>query len=172
MLSSLPSLSRLSHIADSPQSQQANQYSTQIMSSSNQVQPYFPGQVGAPAQQGVYPQLPGTQPYLQTSYNPYGGSAPGVGPVGAPIPQNQTLSQPFAPAPGAVGQPYPSQPVAQWNRYLTPLQAPQSLESVSKDEDPIYGPLGRARGKIERGLRGDVDISADLEEKLGPTARE
>lgn len=82
------------------------------------------------------------------------------------------MSQPFAPSSGAVGQPYPSQPVTQWNRYLTPLQAPQSLESVSKDEDPIYGPLERARGKIDRGLRGDVDISGDLEEKLGPTARE
>lgn len=171
MLSSLPSLSRLSHIADSSHSQQANQYPTHIMSSSNQVQPYVPGQVGAP-QQGIYPQLPGTQPYPQTSYNPYGGSAPGLGAVGAPIPQGQPLSQPFAPSSGAVGQPYPSQPVTQWNRYLTPLQAPQSLESVSKDEDPIYGPLERARGKIDRGLRGDVDISGDLEEKLGPTARE
>ncbi|KIR29674.1 nuclear pore complex protein Nup155 [Cryptococcus deuterogattii LA55] len=170
MLSSLPSLSRLSHIADSSHSQQANQYPTQIMSSSNQVQPYVPGQVGAP-QQGIYPQLPGTQPYPQTSYNPYGGSAPGLGTVGAPIPQGQPLSQPFAPSSGAVGQPYPSQPVTQWNRYLTPLQAPQSLESVSKDEDPIYGPLERARGKIDRGLRGDVDISGDLEEKLGPTAQ-
>lgn len=172
MLSSLPSLSRLSHIADSSHSQQANQYSTQIMPSSNQVQPYLSGQVGVPVQQGVYPQLPGTQPYPQTPYNPYGGTAPGMGTVGATISQNQALSQPFAPGSGAVGQPYPSQPVAQWNRYITPLQAPQSLESVSKDEDPIYGPLGRASGKVERGLRGDVDISADLEEKLGPSARE
>ncbi|KAK4686014.1 hypothetical protein P7C73_g4121, partial [Tremellales sp. Uapishka_1] len=39
---------------------------------------------------------------------------------------------------------------------------PQPLESVGKDEDPIYGPLSRARGKIERGLVSDNEITNDL----------
>lgn len=40
--------------------------------------------------------------------------------------------------------------------------APQQLESVGKDEDPVYGPLARARSKVERALRGDEEISPDL----------
>jgi nuclear pore complex protein Nup155 len=43
---------------------------------------------------------------------------------------------------------------------------PQQLESVSKDEDPVYGPVGRARGKIERALTSDVEISPELAQTL------
>lgn len=48
---------------------------------------------------------------------------------------------------------------------ITALQ-PQQLESVAKDEDPIYGPLSRARGKVERGFTGDEEISPDLADLL------
>jgi nuclear pore complex protein Nup155 len=44
--------------------------------------------------------------------------------------------------------------------------APQQLESVAKDEDPVYGPLGRARGKVERALIADNEISPDLADEL------
>ncbi len=47
----------------------------------------------------------------------------------------------------------------------TALQ-PQQLESVSKDEDSLYGPLGRAKGKVERALTSDSEISPDLADML------
>lgn len=31
----------------------------------------------------------------------------------------------------------------------------------------MYGPLGRARGKVERGLKGDEEISPDLGDLVG-----
>jgi nuclear pore complex protein Nup155 len=43
---------------------------------------------------------------------------------------------------------------------------PQQLDSVDKDEDPVYGPVGRARGKIDRALTGDTEISPDLAQML------
>lgn len=49
-----------------------------------------------------------------------------------------------------------------------PQLQPQQLETVSKDEDPVYGPLGRARGKIDRGLTSDNEISPDLGDLFTP----
>ncbi|KLT44819.1 nucleoporin-domain-containing protein [Cutaneotrichosporon oleaginosum] len=46
------------------------------------------------------------------------------------------------------------------------VQAPQAIEEPAKDEDPVYGPLGRARGKIERAMVSDNEISLDLVDKL------
>jgi len=43
---------------------------------------------------------------------------------------------------------------------------PQQLESVSKDEDPVYGPLARARGRVDRALLADNEISPDLADLL------
>ncbi|WWD22088.1 hypothetical protein CI109_106577 [Kwoniella shandongensis] len=48
--------------------------------------------------------------------------------------------------------------------------SPQPLESVSKDEDPVYGPLGRARGKVERAMVADNEISPDLIDGFGHPA--
>jgi nuclear pore complex protein Nup155 len=46
------------------------------------------------------------------------------------------------------------------------VQAPQAMEEPAKDEDAVYGPLGRARGKIERAMVSDNEISLDLVDKL------
>lgn len=49
-----------------------------------------------------------------------------------------------------------------------PALQPQQLETVTKDEDPVYGPLGRARGKIDRSLTSDNEISPDLGDLFAP----
>lgn len=71
---------------------------------------------------------------------------------------------------GAVSGPLQQQPlggVGSWRPYQAQTQlTPQPLESVSKDEDPVYGPLGRARGKVERALVADNEISPDLADLL------
>jgi nuclear pore complex protein Nup155 len=53
----------------------------------------------------------------------------------------------------------------QWMRYATAL-TPQTVENVEKDEDPVYGPLGRAKRKVERALLTDDEISPDLGDLL------
>ncbi|EIW68747.1 hypothetical protein TREMEDRAFT_63207 [Tremella mesenterica DSM 1558] len=54
--------------------------------------------------------------------------------------------------------------VTNWSTYQhsSSQLIPQPLEIVGKDEDPVYGPLSRARGKVERALNGDNEISPDL----------
>lgn len=44
--------------------------------------------------------------------------------------------------------------------------APQPLEYPNKNEDPAYGPLGRAQGKIDRAIKEDETISPDLSDLL------
>jgi nuclear pore complex protein Nup155 len=80
--------------------------------------------------------------------------------------QNQNQGQ-LSSTTGANGNTVISNP-AYRPYYSQPSTAlgPQQLENVAKDEDPIYGPLGRARGKIERGLKGDEEISPDLGQLL------
>ncbi|KAL7424377.1 hypothetical protein Q5752_000059 [Cryptotrichosporon argae] len=54
--------------------------------------------------------------------------------------------------------------------YSTPTSVqPQPVETPAPDEDAVYGPLGRARGKIERAIVGDNEISPDLADTLGAT---
>ena len=62
------------------------------------------------------------------------------------------------------------QPVQVTTKQVVPTAPPYvpspvtfpSLDYVSPDEDSVYGPLGRARGKIERALDSDNRISPDL----------
>ena len=82
--------------------------------------------------------------------------------------QVQQYGQPSAPSYAGTSQ------QSSWNRGYTSYYSapqtqlqPQQLESVGKDEDPVYGPLGRARGKIERALLSDSEISPDLADLLG-----
>ena len=42
----------------------------------------------------------------------------------------------------------------------------QPLETVQRDEDPVYGPLGRAGAKIQRGLTADTEITSDMADQL------
>jgi nuclear pore complex protein Nup155 len=97
--------------------------------------------------------------------------------------QQPSAYQPMAPSasgsyqPGAQG---PSQQVSQLQQgqggnqiqqgYRPTVAStsllPQALEKVSQTEDPIYGPLGRARSKVDRGLRADDEISPDLADML------
>ncbi|WVQ84070.1 hypothetical protein IAT38_006215 [Cryptococcus sp. DSM 104549] len=153
VLSSLPSFSRLNHVADPSQPQQG-----QI-----QAYPGNPAQPYSVPQQQLYPQLPGSS--QRPLYNPYPQPAPAPGAV-------QPFQQYQAPA---VQQQQPGQygaPVAtQYSAPVYRIQTSQPLEAVSKDEDPVYGPLGRARGKVDRGLRGDEEISPDLAEKLYGTTQ-
>lgn len=71
-----------------------------------------------------------------------------------------------------------TQPGSAWGRPMgygygtattSQLQQPQQLETVANDEDPVYGPLGRAMGKIERAIASDNEISPDLADMLGPS---
>ncbi|TYJ54289.1 hypothetical protein B9479_005048 [Cryptococcus floricola] len=116
-------------------------------------------------QQPLYPQLPLPHSASNPAYHHYP-AAPGQS---AAVTQ-YSGAQPYGP--GAVSQPYAPQPAVQsWARpQATYNQPPQLLETASKDEDPVYGPLGRARGKITRGLRGDEEISPDLVAKLSTSA--
>nr|XP_018265732.1 nuclear pore complex protein Nup155 [Kwoniella dejecticola CBS 10117]OBR87890.1 nuclear pore complex protein Nup155 [Kwoniella dejecticola CBS 10117] len=142
------------------------------------MQGYAPQQMG---QQPLYPQLPGlpnqphyggnqpaVQPYSQYSQPP---AVPLSGPSSSYQPQN--MVGPYNPQSNSLyvqnqqqqqqqngGYRYP-QPTSGMQSSATQL-SPQPLESVSKDEDPIYGPLSRARGKIDRAVTGDNEISADL----------
>lgn len=88
--------------------------------------------------------------------------------------QQQQLQQPQGgqgPSPGntAVGmgswRTSPTYAMAPTSGPPTQLQ-PQQLETVSRDEDPIYGPLKRARAKVERALVTDNEISPDLADML------
>ncbi|WVQ69011.1 uncharacterized protein L199_007223 [Kwoniella botswanensis] len=164
MLTSLPSFSRLNQLAGpDPQQQQQQQYQQQ-----QQIQGY-PGQ----GQQPLYPQLPGlpNQPQIQQY---------GYQPSSLPLQPYTVPSGPsYIPPSNAIGPYNPQssslyvqqQQQANGYRYPVPTSgiqssqtqlSPQPLESVGKDEDPIYGPLGRARNKIDRALTGDNEISTDL----------
>jgi hypothetical protein len=69
-------------------------------------------------------------------------------------------------------QQYDGPSIPSWQRpspSYTPMSTalqPQQFQSVSKDEDPVYGPLERARGQVERGLTADNEISPDLADLL------
>jgi hypothetical protein len=71
--------------------------------------------------------------------------------------QHGMQAQQFAQG-GNQGQPgYPQLP--------TSLPA-QNIEEVSSSEDPVYGPLGRARGKVHRAIVADEEISLDIKERM------
>ncbi|WRT64996.1 uncharacterized protein IL334_001937 [Kwoniella shivajii] len=178
MLTSLPSFSRLNQLASSDSTSNSNQYpnsnSQGHYSGSNQG--YQPVQ----GQQPLYPQLPGLPNSNQ--YQGYNGGGGGGGNSGAI--QQYGYPQPVPSGPSGYNQPtnqvgpYNAQSTslyAQQNNYRYPNSTgtqgstqmqPQQLETVSKDEDPIYGPLGRTRGKIDRALLGDNEISPDLADGL------
>lgn len=160
---------------------------------SGQQQGYYPNQPGAmqpyspagpsqpyqPPSQAVFQPQP--QQFQTPSNQGYGFGQRG-GMYSNP-PQQSSVYQPMAPSasgsfqPGAQG---PSQQVSQLQQGQGGNQAqqgyrptvastspmPQTLETVSPTEDPIYGPLGRARNKVDRGLRADEEISPDLADML------
>nr|XP_019008734.1 nuclear pore complex protein Nup155 [Kwoniella pini CBS 10737]OCF47515.1 nuclear pore complex protein Nup155 [Kwoniella pini CBS 10737] len=172
MLTSLPSFSRLNTMASSNDPFQSQQLQSQQQ---QYIQGYNPQQMG---QQPLYPQLPGLP---NQSQNQYGGvvqpfsqySQANVVPLSGPSYQNQhqNIVGPYNSQSNSLyvqnqqqqqngGYRYP-QPTSGIQSTQTQL-SPQILESVSKDEDPIYGPLSRAKGKIDRALIGDNEISTDL----------
>ncbi|OCF37542.1 nuclear pore complex protein Nup155 [Kwoniella heveanensis BCC8398] len=182
MLTSLPSFSRLNQLASDSnannlqQSQQMQQY--QPMQPTQPIYPSFPqGQGQAQYGGGGYQ----VQPYI--GYTPQqhqqiatAGPGPSynqhqqVAPYGQ---QQQQLQQQQQRQQIQYGQGQGQQGYAV-NRFAggpsnvsptTQMQSrlqPQQLESVGKDEDPIYGPLSRARNKITRALVGDEESSGDL----------
>jgi len=145
---------------------------------------------GYPYGQPAYPQLPPGvgDPFLSQQVNPYS-TAP-WGTVAAPPsgaanifgahaqqqpqqmqvqPQFQQPQQtPAAHIPGQLQTPASAYGYQRAPYSYPPPSAlqPQQLESVTKDEDPVYGPVGRARGKIDRALTGDAEISPELAETL------
>ena len=120
--------------------------------------------------QSYYPQAPGqqVQPYAQQS-GPASGQQQGqMQPYGA---YQQQQQQPGAVQTyGGMGG-YGMQGTSSWQSrgyYGAPSSQlqPQQLESVAKDEDPVYGPLGRAKAKVDRALLSDHEISPDLADML------
>lgn len=151
---------------------------------------------GAHSRQQLYPALPDPQQHTHGFphiHNPFhhapGHQAPGQSagalvPVGAQeLPAGQVIP---APTPFGTGSTQPLNPygasynpaaaTSGWRQpygfsYTTSytasrVQAPQAIEEPAKDEDATYGPLGRARSKIERAMVSDNEISLDLVDKL------
>lgn len=113
----------------------------------------------------VYPQLPSSnnqfqqQHYQQQSQamQPYNGNQSVAGPSygnqqGGPQPQGTVGSYNSS----SVGY----QPGVVWTQ--VPIQP---LEARAADEDPLYGSLARAKGKVDRAMKSDEDISPDLTTK-------
>lgn len=96
---------------------------------------------------------------------PPGALLPAGGPFGTGNVAVNQYGAPYVPDTSAAGwgSSYgPSYPSYTASR----VQAPQAIEEPAKDEDATYGPLGRARSKIERAMVSDNEISLDLVEKL------
>ncbi|KAK8846777.1 hypothetical protein IAR55_005865 [Kwoniella newhampshirensis] len=179
MLSSLPSLSRLSHLAGGP-SDPSSQSQLQLQQSqqSQQVYPHLPSgpqyqqQQQQPARYGYGDGGVGQQPqqhqgFGQQGYNPYPISGPVYQPHQSTSSYQQSQQQQQQQQSGQMQGGYQHQQQGINVRYpsagISQTQlSPQPLESVSKDEDPVYGPLSRARGKVERSLMADNEISPDL----------
>lgn len=146
-----------------------------------------------PQQQQLYPALP-QQPHTHSFphlHNPFH-HAPGHPPTtpgGPVVPLGATGSLALPGQAGMVAAPSPfrmgSTQAVQYGGYgdsgfrqpydpsynsytvtASRVQAPQAIEEPAKDEDAVYGPLGRARGKIERAMVSDNEISLDLVDKL------
>ncbi|WWC87143.1 uncharacterized protein L201_002029 [Kwoniella dendrophila CBS 6074] len=169
MLTSLPSFSRLNQMASSDPPPQYQQQQT-------------PGYQG---QQPLYPQLPGipNQSLQQQGQGQYGYSVQPYSSYPAPVPSGPSYGNKAAQVTNPIG-PYNPQSSSLYTqqqqeggqyRYPQPTQgmqssstqlSPQQLESISKDEDPIYGPLSRARNKIDRSIISDNEISPDLADGL------
>jgi hypothetical protein len=156
-------------------------------SQGGQMQPYQPQytnqQVGFPVQnaqapqqqQGQSQQLQQSQSQLQPQQSQMQGQGsqlqsqqPGVGGFGGAIGGTFGQSQVAGYAArtvggfsGATGYGYNAGGTS--NSIINQMQ---QIEEVQRDEDPIYGPLARACKKVERGLKGDEEISLDIEEKL------
>lgn len=95
------------------------------------------------------PVVPGAAPA------PFGGSSQPLNPYGSS----------YNPAVAASG--WRQQPQTYGFSYTaSQVQAPQAIEEPAKDEDATYGPLGRARSKIERAMVSDSELSLDLVDKL------
>ncbi|WOO79208.1 putative nucleoporin [Vanrija pseudolonga] len=150
------------------------------------------------AQQPLYPQLPGRPNQPPTTPGQPGALVAPQGPTSGGHPNPFHLpslphlhlhhhpSQPPAPAPAPAPYTFGSSGLGGgWGSRATAgayaaagyapasasqLQQPQQLETVGKDEDPVYGPLSRARGKIDRAIVSDNEISPDLAEQFAPTS--
>lgn len=145
---------------------------------------------GGYQQQPVYPTLPaagqpsntvanyGQQPQQQEQHHglhlphlphihiPFGGSQHTHSQTGALSSLSTPNTAPLS-APGYGGW-NARQGYGYSSTVAVPALQPQQLETVSKDEEPVYGPLGRARGKIDRGLTSDNEISPDLGDLFAP----
>lgn len=173
-----------------PQSQQPQQLGY-YPAQPGAMQPYAPAgpsqpiQLYQPPAQPQYQQVQQFQPPANQLYGAGGGQAGALyaNPAGVP-----SVYQPAGQMAGGQlqqAQQGPSQQGMQLQQsgqggnqvqaaYRPPYSAPsastslmpQPLESVDKSEDPIYGPLGRARGKVERAMRADEEISPDLSDML------
>lgn len=149
------------------------------------------------AQQPLYPQLPGLPNQPPTTPGQPGALTAPQGPTSGGHPNPFHLpslphlhlhhhpSQPPAPAPAPAPYTFGSSGLGSgWGSRATAgayaaagyapasasqLQQPQQLETVGKDEDPVYGPLSRARGKIDRAIVSDNEISPDLAEQFAPS---
>ncbi|WVR04455.1 hypothetical protein IAU60_001458 [Kwoniella sp. DSM 27419] len=161
MLSSLPSFSRLNQVASDPQQQgQYPQQQQQQQQMIGQGQGIYPSLSGVGQSQPGQPYGGGYQVQPYSSFTPVGPQH--MAPLGYQYQQNQQQQVQGS-------QVYSGQRPAYGPQGVTTQQSrlgPQALESVGKDEDPIYGPLGRARAKVDRALVGDEEISPDLEEGL------
>ncbi|BEJ12146.1 hypothetical protein CspHIS471_0206060 [Cutaneotrichosporon sp. HIS471] len=100
-------------------------------------------------------------------------AAPGqAGPVAAPPPFGMGSAQTVPYGGGGYSDSAYRQPYGfSYTVTASRVQAPQAIEEPAKDEDAVYGPLGRARGKIDRAMVSDNEISLDLVDKLAqPTS--
>ncbi|WVF70035.1 hypothetical protein IAT40_004822 [Kwoniella sp. CBS 6097] len=179
MLTSLPSFSRLNQLASDPnsnsnlqQSQQIQQY--QPLQPTQSIYPSFPnqmqGQYGGGGAAGY--QVQPYAGYTPQQHQQIATSGPGpsynqqVPPYGQQQYQQQQRQQQVQYGQGQQGYNANRFAVGPSNTSsTTQMQSrlqPQQLESVGKDEDPIYGPLSRARNKIGRALVGDEETSGDL----------
>lgn len=133
---------------------------------------YNQNQQGYYNSQPMYPQLPPTAgppaPVDPFQSQPHPGQPAGYqvaqyqqgpGQVAAPA-QGSSYSAPQGAWAGRAGAPT-------YSSYMPSALGPQQLESIPRDEDPVYGPVGRARSKIDRALISDVELSPDLAETFG-----
>ena len=132
-------------------------------------------QPGQPSQQPTYGQPSSqSQVYPYQSQQPPSSNQPGSSSwsqqhqSGSMIPSqpNQVRQQPpYGSSTSAFGQ-YAGSRAWYPASLVTSSMPTQQLQTVSPDEDPVYGPIFRASSKIERALQGDQEISPDLMDTL------
>lgn len=92
-------------------------------------------------------------------------------------PQSQsTMFRTLQPGANQYGQsssivPSSSQPSLQPNQYdlaakIPTMQTGQSVQKPDRDEDPQYGPLGRAAQRVQRARQTDAELTVDLQDAL------